>query len=94
MIHLPPLVPRQLDNLTGNFFPPESLGTTTNLLFSSYSISLGMSPPQIGYLSLVEHLGWVVPNPGSMSIMVVTLRPKYIVQRPFALLYKDSVSNL
>ena len=91
MIYLPPLVPRQID-LTGNFFPPESLGTTTNLLFSSYSIFLGMSPPQIGYFSLVEHLGWVVPNPG--SIQVHTLRSKNIIRQPKALLDEDLVSKL
>ncbi len=56
------------------------------------SISLGMSPPQIGYLSLVEHLGWVVPNPG--SIQVHTLRPKNIIRQPKALLDEDLVSKL
>ncbi len=35
-----------------------------------------MSPLPIRYLSLVEHLGWVVPNPG--LIQVHTLRPKVL----------------
>ncbi len=43
------------------------------------SISLVMSPSLIEYLSLVEHLGWVVPNPG--SIQVHTLRPKVLYNR-------------
>ena len=61
---------------TGNFFPPESLGTNINLLFDFSSISLVMSPLQIRYLFLVEHLAWVDPNPG--SIQVFTLRPELL----------------
>ena len=67
---------RQYDNFTGNFFPLESLGTKIDLLFDYFTISLVMSPLQIKYLSLVEHLGRVAPNPG--SIQVFTLRPKVL----------------
>ena len=76
---LPNQVRQPLARLDRQFLDPIDHRYYYQSFIRFLSISLAMSPSLIEYLSLVEHLGWVVPNPG--SIMVHTLRPKVLYNR-------------